>query len=227
MISTEPIKEIVRRVVPTGWSPHPHLWLVATDYQTGKRVVFGRKGSPKAGLADAVAASCAVPSFYAPVEIGGRVYIDGGVNSVSNLDLLAGQGLDLVICLNPMSSKYQPRGFHPVSRLQAALRAPAGRRLGIETQMVRESGARVVLVQPTVPDLKLMGTNWLSGRKRHAVIEQAIETVSAQLGQSSMRKLLKGLPPGRPYKVAQPSHIPAEAWSEIIGVASVARRRSA
>jgi hypothetical protein len=93
--------------------------------------------------------------------------------------------------------------------------------------MVRESGARVVLVQPTVPDLKLMGTNWLSGRKRHAVIEQAIETVSAQLGQSSMRKLLKGLPPGRPYKVAQPSHIPAEAWSEIIGVASVARRRSA
>jgi NTE family protein len=227
MISTEPLKEIVRRVVPTGWSPHPNLWLVAIDYQTGERVVFGRKGSPKAGLADAVAASCAVPSFYAPVEIRGRMYIDGGVNSVSNLDLLAGQGLDLVICLNPMSSRYQPQGFRPVSRVQAALRSPAGRRLGQEARLVREGGTRVALIQPTVPDLKLMGTNWLSGRKRHAVIEQAIETVSAQLREAGVRKLLKGLPPGQPNKVAQPADVPAEAWSEIVGVPSVPRRRSA
>ncbi|MFY9614636.1 MAG: patatin-like phospholipase family protein, partial [Candidatus Dormiibacterota bacterium] len=59
VVSTEPLKEIVRRVVPEGWSPHPNLWLVATDYATGKRAVFGRRGSPRAELADAVAASCA------------------------------------------------------------------------------------------------------------------------------------------------------------------------
>jgi len=227
MISTEPLKEVVRRVVPKGWSPHPNLWLVTTDYGTGKRVVFGRKGSPTAELADAVAASCAVPSFYAPVKIDGRLYVDGGMNSVSNLDLLAGQDLDLVICLNPMSSRYQPRGFRPLPRLQALIRSGAGRRLGTEARMVRESGGRVVLVQPTVPDLKLMGTNWLSGRKRHLVIEQAIETVTEQLRAPEVRKALKGLPPGEPYRVSEPKDIPIEAWSEIVGVGAAAPKQSA
>jgi NTE family protein len=48
-----------------------------------------------------VAASCAIPGFYRSVRIGGRRYVDGGVQSTSNLDLMAGLGLDLVICLNP------------------------------------------------------------------------------------------------------------------------------
>ncbi len=33
--------------------------MVATDYASGKRVVFGETGAPEAGLAEAVAASCA------------------------------------------------------------------------------------------------------------------------------------------------------------------------
>lgn len=227
MISTEPLKEIVRRVVPSGWSPHPNLWLVATDYATGDRVVFGREGSPTADLADAVAASCAVPSFYSPVEIGGRLYIDGGVHSVSNMDLLSGLDLDLVICLNPMSSRYQPRGFKPVPRVQAAIRRPAGRRLGRDARMLKEEGTRVALVQPTVPDLRLMGSNWLSSRRRHAVIELAIETVTAQLRAPAVHKLLKDLPPGEPYRVRRPNDIPTETWADIVGVGAAARRRSA
>ena len=39
------------------------------------------------------------------MKIGGRRYVDGGVCSVSNLDLVAGRGLDLVICLNPLSEQ--------------------------------------------------------------------------------------------------------------------------
>jgi NTE family protein len=227
MISTEPLKEIVRRVVPSGWSPHPNLWLVATDYGTGDRVVFGREGSPTADVADAVAASCAVPSFYAPVEIGGRRYIDGGVHSVSNMDVLSGLGLDLVICLNPMSSRYQPRGFRPLPQVQAAIRRPAGRRLGRDARTLRDQGTRVALVQPTVPDLKLMGSNWLSSRRRHEVIELAIETVTAQLRAPEIRKLLEGLPPGEPHRLRRPADIPVEAWSEIVGVGGAPRRRSA
>ena len=38
-------------------------------------------------MADAVAASCAIPGFYHPVEIDGRRYVDGGMRSTSNLDL--------------------------------------------------------------------------------------------------------------------------------------------
>ena len=52
---------------------------------------FGREGAPQAELADAVAASCAIPGFYHPVEIGGRRYVDGGIYSTSNLDLVRDQ----------------------------------------------------------------------------------------------------------------------------------------
>ena len=93
----------MRRVVPEGWVGRDGVWIVACDYETGRRVPFGRRGAPRAELADAVAASCAIPGFYMPVRIGGRDYVDGGIYSPSNLDLLRAEGLDLVICLNPTS----------------------------------------------------------------------------------------------------------------------------
>ena len=103
-VSTESLRDIVCRVVPDGWVEHPNYWAVACDYRSGRRIPFGRLDSPNAHLADAVAASCAIPGFYRPVKVGSRRYVDGGVCSASNLDLVAGRGLDLVICLNPLSS---------------------------------------------------------------------------------------------------------------------------
>src|SRR5215212_7131399 len=92
LISTEPLSEQIRRVVPSGWSPHPNLWIVACDYASGRRVAFGREDAPPADLADAVAASCAIPGFYRPVTIAGRRYVDGGLWSTSNLDILRNEG---------------------------------------------------------------------------------------------------------------------------------------
>ena len=79
-----------RRAVPGDWVDHPNYWAVACDYETGRRTPFGRLGSPRAHIGDAVAASCAIPGFYRPVKIGRRRYVDGGVCSVSNLDLRGG-----------------------------------------------------------------------------------------------------------------------------------------
>ena len=53
---------------PDGWSRHPKLWVVAMDYDTGRRVAFGRDDAPRALLSDAVTASCAIPGWYAPVR---------------------------------------------------------------------------------------------------------------------------------------------------------------
>src|SRR5215212_5208549 len=105
LISTEPLERTIRRVVSEGWSSHPNLWIIACDYQTGRRTPFGREDAPPAELAQAVAASCAIPGFYRPVSIGGRLYVDGGVYSNSNLDVFRREGLDLAICLNPTSTR--------------------------------------------------------------------------------------------------------------------------
>ena len=47
-ISTEPLKDIVHRSSGEGWSPHEGMRVVACDYGTGRRVVFGRPTAPKA-----------------------------------------------------------------------------------------------------------------------------------------------------------------------------------
>jgi NTE family protein len=210
VISTEPLKEIVRRAVPSGWVPHRNLWLVACDYSTGRRVAFGREDAPPADLADAVAASCAIPGFYHPVTIAGRRYVDGGIHSPSNLDLLAGQDLDLVICLNPTSSLDRIPRRHPVERLHAFMRNGSGRRLGSEAKKLRAEGTEVVLIQPLAEDLEVMGGNLMSRRRRHEVLALATRTVARQLQREEVRERLSSLPAGEPDRVRRPASPPAD-----------------
>ena len=77
-----------------GWPQRP-LAVVALDAHTGRTRVFDRDSG--VSLADAVAASCAVPGAWPPVTIGDSRYIDGGVRSLANLDLAVGHGRVLVI----------------------------------------------------------------------------------------------------------------------------------
>src|SRR5262249_1295434 len=62
---------------PSDWVGG-ETWIVAVDYDSGRRAVFGRPGAPPAGLADAVVASCSIPGWYEPTVIGGRPYVGGG-----------------------------------------------------------------------------------------------------------------------------------------------------
>jgi NTE family protein len=215
VMSTDSIKDTVRRAVPGRWADHPNFWAVATDYSTGKRVPFGRLGAPAAELADAVAASCAIPGFYRPVKIGGRRYVDGGVCSPSNLDLLAGRGLDLVICLNPLSSRTGSTGFGALDRFNALGRTNNGRRLGHEARKVEAYGTRVALIQPTAEDHAVMGRNLMNGARRNAVIETAERTVAEQLAQPELAELVDGLLAGEPHKLRRPEG-PPSSWPELL-----------
>src|SRR4051812_19127087 len=204
-ISTEPLRETVRHVVPDGWVDREGVWIVACDYETGRRVPFGREDSPEAELADAVAASCAIPGFYSPVRIAGRDYVDGGMYSPSNLDLLRDAALDLVICLNPTSSLDEIPVTSPLQRFAATMRGASGRRLGREAKRVREGGTEVLLIQPTREDVQTMGSNLMSTRNRQRVIEVAIRTTTERLREPDAREVLDGLPAGEPHKISRPS----------------------
>lgn len=213
LVSTEPLKETVRRACSEPWAPHPNYWAMAVDYTTGRRVAFGREGSPAAELPDAVAASCAIPGFYRAVEIGGRPYVDGGVYSPSNLDVLRAEPLDLVVALNPMSSLDAPPPRAIADRLSSRTRQAAGRRLGSEAKRLRAAGIEVILLQPTAEDLGVMGGNLMSSRRRHEVIETAIDTVGEQLRGSSAADRLFELPPGDPRLVRRPDG-PPSSWPD-------------
>jgi NTE family protein len=221
-VSTDSLRDIVHRVVPDGWVEHPNYWAVACDYRSGRRIPFGRLDAPNAHLSEAVAASCAIPGFYRPVKVGSRRYVDGGVCSASNLDLVAGRGLDLVICLNPLSSGSEVArdGRGPLGRLGpldprdwlgALSRQANGRRLGHEAAKVRRFGTEVLLIEPTATDHAAMGHNLMSGGRRQQVIETATRTVREQLQTHERRHLLRDLPAGEPHKVRRPSG-PPSSW---------------
>jgi NTE family protein len=217
-VSTEPLRDTVRRVVPEGWVERDGVWIVACDYQTGRRVAFGRRGAPKADFADAIAASCSIPGFYQPVRIGDRDYVDGGMYSPSNLDLRRDAELDLVICLNPTSSLDEIPVTSPLQRMAATVRGASGRRLGREAARVRAAGAEVLLLQPLREDVEAMGPNLMSGRNRQKVIQTAMRTVRARLREPETRTALDGLPPGASHKVARPSG-PPSSWPRLVPVA--------
>jgi NTE family protein len=208
LISGEPLKRTIQAVAGDRWAPHPNLWIVACEHHTGRRIVFGRKDAPDASLPDAVAASCAIPGFYKPVTIDGRRYVDGGVASISNLDLLAGLRLDLVICLNPTSSLHAPQPRTLGERAASLLRQLSGRVVRQEAGRVRESGTEVILIQPTVQDLDVIGTNLLSSTRRHHVIEVATQTVARHLRAPEIRACLHDLPAGEPILVTPPPRPP-------------------
>ncbi len=222
-ISTEPLKEIIRSVVPSGWTDHPAHWAVACDYATGRRVAFGRDGAPKADLPDAVAASCAVPALYYPVEIGGRRYVDGGIYSNSNLDLVREEALDLVICLNPTSSLHPVRALNPREWPNLAFRQASGRRLGSEAKKLRARGTEVLLIQPTGEDLEVISRNLMSTRNRNGVIATAQRTVAARLETPEVRELLAGLPPGDERRVRRPDGDPS-TWPSLDEIRRLSRR---
>jgi NTE family protein len=201
-ISTAPIRSVVEAYIEQPWPEKTRFWAVAADYGNGRRVAFGRDGAPPATVGDAVAASCAIPGFYHPVRIGGRRYVDGGICSVSNLDLLRDEALDLVICLNPMSSLAQATGGSPADRMAAIMRAAAGRRLGHEARKLREAGTRVLILQPNERDVGLMGFNLMSGARRLEVMEQARRSVAQEL--RAIRHERDLVPARRPRRSAAP-----------------------
>jgi NTE family protein len=225
LVSTEPLKETVRRACSDDWAPHPNYWAMAVDYTTGRRAALGRRGSPRATLPDAVAASCAIPGFYRAVEIDGRPYVDGGVYSTSNLDVLRAEPVDLVVALNPMSSLHVGSPGNLAERFALRMRQAAGRRLGHEAKRLRAAGIEVVLIQPTVLDLDAMGSNLMSSRRRHQVIETAVESVTEHLRTSPVGERMGQLPAGDPRLVRRPDGPPStwpdfreaarERWSEL------------
>jgi NTE family protein len=92
----------------TGW-PNKPTAIVAYDIEARAREVFGAESSPETGLADAVAASTAIPLLFNPYPIHGRLYVDGGVASGTHADVVLGhkEALDLVLIIAPLAADVQ------------------------------------------------------------------------------------------------------------------------
>jgi NTE family protein len=192
-VSPDPIVRTVRQAVASGWTAHPDCRIVATDYVSGKRIVFGEPGAPLAGLAEAVAASCAIPGFFEPVSINGRRYVDGGLHSLCNLDLLQLSDLDLVICFSAMTSRHSQDRPPPIQRAVHSLFSLAVGQLHREANALIDQGVDVVVIEPSAKDQTAMGANLMDARRWGAVLEVALTSVAGQLRRRRVRTRLGAL----------------------------------
>lgn len=152
--STEVLERSVSALHPRVW-PDSELWLCTVRLDQGRRVVFGRDAdAPPASVGRAVAASCAVASYFEPIEIGGEAYVDGGMYSPSNADLLADEDLDFVVISSAQSVAPPARHRSP----DAWLRASCRMLLRHEVARVQRSGCPVLLLEPSAADVDVMGT---------------------------------------------------------------------
>ncbi len=167
----------------SGWSRHPALWVVAMDYDTGRRVAFGRPEAPSATLAQAVQASCAVPGWYAPLELDGRRYVDGGMCSVTSVDLVADQDLDEVYVLAPLVSFDYDEPRSTLGRLERGVRRSSTRRMLREVAKVKATNraVSVVMLGPGREDLETIGINLMDPARRREVLETALRTTARGL----------------------------------------------
>ena len=171
------LHDLRSRVQALGPSWDGRLNIVAVDRGSGRRVAFGSDGAPEASVADAVAASCAIPGYFAPVEIGGREYVDGGVWSPTNLDLArAGRG-DRVLCLVPTAAM----GTSPALALRGLV---AGWRLAtsVEAAAAGRRGASVEIVSPDAGSAGAIGSDLMNPSRRAQVLAEGFRQGTARAG---------------------------------------------
>jgi NTE family protein len=162
----------------SAW-PDKQLWINAVELDSGRRVTFGRDGAPPIAVPDAIAASCAIPTFFSPVVIDGVRYVDGGVHSPTNADLVADLELDLVVVSSPMSIAG--------NGLRVATDQPARRlaRFALSREVARVRRLTPVLTfQPTVADAAVMGLNAMDESRRAPVTRKAYESALHRLARA-------------------------------------------
>lgn len=143
------------------------LLINTVDLQRGSPVVWGLPGLRDVSILDAVYASCALPGFYPPGDVGGRTCVDGGV--VDNLPVgVASQGMDAVIAVDTGSSSLITQrdivrgGFTSIYMRAATTMMHALQLHPLETW----SGPPMILIRPRVSHI-----GWFSFSRADELIE--------------------------------------------------------
>jgi NTE family protein len=171
----------------SGWPARP-LWVCAVSLESGARVVFGREGEPAATVAEAVAASCAIPGWFAPVRIGGVRYVDGGAHTLTNADVVAPLRLDAVVVSSPMSA--EAAAFRPT--VDGVIRSAAHANVRRACARLDAAGTRTIVLEPDAGDLRAMGAlrDAMDPARRAAVARHVRASMRERLRASAARELL-------------------------------------
>jgi NTE family protein len=173
------------------------FFVVSTDLETGQGVVFGSEGLDHVPISQAVQASTAVPGIYQPVDVEGRVCVDGVLLKTMHSSVALEHGADLLFCVNPLvpmitgsADAREALGRRAVQRgglptlLSQSFRILIHSRvgLGIERSAQAYPDRDIVLFQPERTEHRLF-TNLFRFHSRRRVCEIAYQQTRRDLWQ--------------------------------------------
>ncbi len=181
------------------------LTLVATNLDTGDAAPFGSPGWDHVPISQAVQASSALPGLYPPVEIDDQYYVDGALKKTLHASVAMDQGVDLMLCLNPLvpfdastpeTPRVMQRGLAPEHRriprivegglpsvLSQTFRSMIHSRmeLGMKHYERAYPDTDIVLIEPDHRDPELYLANTFSYRQRRHLAEHAFQQTRQML----------------------------------------------
>jgi NTE family protein len=175
------------------------LLVNTVDLHSGMQVMWGLPGLRGARVADAVAASCALPGIFPPREIDGRAYVDGAVVENLPVRMAASLGQGPILAINVaatsvLRSETETRGFAAtyIRGLEIVMQTQ------IETQLRDWKGPPLVLVQPRVEHISMFAFD-----KTEELIEAGYRATSSTLDQLGTRldRIASGMHPTRRLRV--------------------------
>jgi NTE family protein len=152
------------------------LRICAVRRSDGARVAFGRPGAPATRLAHAVLASCAIPGYFRPVTIDGAEYLDGGVYSATNADVLKRDNLNLVVIVSSLSA---PNGN--ANGLDGFVRRAVHQRMKREIARLRQAGTAVISLEPGAASRRAMGLRAMAENRGPRIVEVAYEETRTRI----------------------------------------------
>jgi NTE family protein len=124
LLKPGPLRALIERLVPARGFEElaTPVTVTATDLDSGEAVLFGTgDGERRAGLHEALYASCALPLYYPPALIERRRYADGGLRAVLPLEAARSIRSDLVVAVHVGAGFDEPEPTSPPPRFPPPL----------------------------------------------------------------------------------------------------------
>jgi NTE family protein len=161
---------------------------VATDIETGSAVPLGR-----GLLHEALRASSAIPLVFQPVEIEGRLYVDGGLSNNLPVETVKSLGPDVMIAVDPSAKLEKKENLTTLTSI-------VNQSISIQVRRETERQARLADLVIVPPTDEYSFTDFPS---MAAIIQKGEEAARAELPR--IRQLMQ--PWGRPAPAAERSRI--------------------
>ena len=154
IFAAEPLQHYIESVLPAKWFNELKMPLSvnAVDLESGETEWFGCGSNEDVPLAKAVYASCALPLFYPPAQIGDSYYVDGGAVDALPIGRAAQRGADLIIAVDAGAGKVRDsldtvsKGMVAIHHRIAEISGWARKREVLENW----SGPRLIYVRPNL-----------------------------------------------------------------------------